>query len=508
MGLKECFTANVATLQREVTGSCFIVNIQYPDERKTNFLVDCGLFQEAEYEQLNEMKFPFNCQNIEFALITHNHADHMARLPQLVRGGFKGRPIYATAATVVGMKEASLFDSYKIMKTKAKLRKQKQEYEQEDTEKVISNLVSCKIEETVYVDKNIKITFFDNGHLIGAGMILVQISHPNYKNEINILFTGDYKSRNTFKEVRSLPDWVKNLPLVIVIESTYGDTESTEIDYHFEDDVEKLLKEGKSLVTFVLAQERAQEILNVLKQMQLSGKISKEIPIYHDGKLSQTYTRIYLKGDVGVDEAKRDFLPENVTFVNEENREAILHSDEQKIVLTTSGMADHGPAQIYVERYISREDVVFYFTSFVAESTFGYKLLNPKSKTVKIKDNEYEINATILSTKEFSSHAKADELEKFVSQFKNVKALLVNHGRADVQEAFRKRIRKANLVEKCEPFKERIFRISVNGNISCMGSKLYSQNQLMHQKAKKMKAKSKTPKKEQCVKRNCKCFYR
>ena len=38
---------------------------------------------------------------------------------------------------------------------------------------------------------NVKITFFDNGHLIGAAMVLVQISYPG-EEDVNLFFTGDY----------------------------------------------------------------------------------------------------------------------------------------------------------------------------------------------------------------------------------------------------------------------------------------------------------------------------
>ena len=37
---------------------------------------------------------------------------------------------------------------------------------------------SCNIE----ISKNVKVTFLNNGHLIGAAVILVQISYPKYEN--------------------------------------------------------------------------------------------------------------------------------------------------------------------------------------------------------------------------------------------------------------------------------------------------------------------------------------
>lgn len=471
MGSKEGFYYNITALHPEVTGSCLLVDVHYPNGRQTKFLVDCGLFQEEAYNQLNAMKFPFKSENIEFVLITHNHADHMARLPMLLKEGFNGK-IYATKATAQLMQPA-IKNSFQIMKEDARKKDKKQLYDEIDVDRVFSSTESCELEETVYVDRNIKVTFFDNGHLIGAAMILVQISYPG-REDINIFFTGDYKPNNIFKDVRELPDWVLEMPLSIVIESTYGYMETCEIDYHFERDVIEKLRQGKSLLTFVLAQGRAQEILFCLKKMQDEGKISKTIPIYLDGTLAHAYTLMYEKSNLGIDEYKKDFLPENLTLVNKDNRQAVLLDRRQKIVLTTSGMGDYGPAQIYIREYISRENIVFYFTSYLAEGTFGYQLKNPKDGKVVIQGQEYAVKVEILFTSEFSSHAKADELEALLKMFKNIKLVLVNHGQKEVKEQFAQRVENAKVAKRVEILGEHTIRVSRFGFIKAMGAKLYS----------------------------------
>lgn len=77
-----------------VTGSCS--HIQFG---KTEFLVDCGLFQgNRTTQQLNYEDFPFDASKIKFLLLTHAHIDHSGLIPKLVKAGFNG-PIYATDAT-------------------------------------------------------------------------------------------------------------------------------------------------------------------------------------------------------------------------------------------------------------------------------------------------------------------------------------------------------------------------------------------------------------------------
>lgn len=497
MGVKERFYVNVTALHSEVTGSCITMNVEYPDGRTTNFIVDCGLFQEAEYNQLNCEKLPFDCQNIEFALITHNHADHMGRLPMLMKGGFEGK-IYATKATTHLMKPA-LEDTFQIMKNDSKLLKKKALYGYEDVEKVYSQLVACELETTVYVNRNIKITYLDNGHIIGAGMILVQISYPN-KEDINLLFTGDYKPNNIFKEVRDIPEWVRKLPITIVIESTYGHMLTKDIKYHLEDDIERVLKEGKSLLISVFAQGRAQEILYRLKEMQKDGRISKKIPIYLDGKLSHKYTYMYLNYDLGISEDKRAFLPENFKMIDKDSRKAVLNSETQQIILTTSGMMDNGPAQIYVPEFIEKNNYVLYIPGYASEGTLGWRLINSKDGKVTIAGKECKINAEVLVTSECSSHGKADELETLLRMFENLELVLINHGETETQHTFKAKLEEDGIAKRVEILSGYNVRVSHYGFLKTMGAKLYNMAEITA-KAKKERRKNKAKKPLKYIKR-------
>lgn len=488
MSSRENFYAYVTALNPEVTGSCLPVCVRYPDERKSIFLVECGLFQEREYNDLNNMDFPFESSNIEFVLITHNHADHIGKLPILCKYGFSNK-IYATEATTKLM-PVSLGDSYQIMKDEAKWRKEKPFYDERDVKHVIENLEPCKIGEQVDIDENIKVTFFDNGHIPGAAMILVQISYPGEK-DINLFFTGDYKPYNLLKTVQPMPEWVYELPINVVIESTYGDTETSEIRYNFEEDVEHIIKEGKNLFIPVLAQGRTQDILYILKQMQEIGKISEDIPIYLDGNLAHLYTMWYKSGNLDIDEDKLDFIPKNFHFVDKNSRQGVITSTKQRIVLTTSGMLDHGPAKIYLPYVITSKNWAVFLTSYCAPGTLGQRILDPKTKTISNLGEDLKIVATIYWTNQFSSHGRADESMEFLSGFKNLRLVLITHGNAEVKERFAFRIEDAGIAKRVEVLGQHTIKLSHYGFIKAMGSKIYSTIKVAKNKKKNTHKKSK-----------------
>ena len=80
----------------EVTGSLILCTIKIAN-KIIRFIVDCGLYQESDYEKQNDF-FLVNPEEIKFVIITHNHTDHIGRLPYFVKSGFSGK-IYMTNVT-------------------------------------------------------------------------------------------------------------------------------------------------------------------------------------------------------------------------------------------------------------------------------------------------------------------------------------------------------------------------------------------------------------------------
>ena len=476
MGNTVRFYVDLMALHKEVTGSCILATIKFPDETTKKVLVDCGLFQEMNYSQLNR-NLPFSAEDIDYVIVTHNHVDHTGRLPLLVKNGYRG-DIHMSNTTSKLIYNA-LEDSYKVLRNKSKMANEPQLYSEEDVEETLKLVKAHPFEETIWLDDNIKLTFFMNGHLPGAIIILMQIkyhdsSDKRYEN-INILFTGDYNNKNIFYDVKPLPKWVHQLPITIIQESTYGDTNSTDVEHVFEKNILNAVEESKEIIVPVFSLGRSQEIMYVLKTMQDEGKLDKNIPIYLDGKLAIRYTEIYKNDGLDNKDECLNFLPENFHYVVDcDMRNAIMHDNIPKIILTTSGMGSYGPAQTYLPAYLKRSNALIHFTGYCAEGTLGRRLHEcAKEDKVDVVGLQVKKLADVEFTSEFSAHAKADELIDFLRPFENIKLLLVNHGNSDKKEIYANRV-----IDEIDPKdvgilgRDYLFRIDGYGFVKSFTTKL------------------------------------
>ena len=78
--------------ERTVTGSCHLLRVS-----GVNILVDCGLCQGGD-QMMPIVEWLVPPDKIDFLFLTHVHIDHIGRLPELIRGGFRGE-IITTEAT-------------------------------------------------------------------------------------------------------------------------------------------------------------------------------------------------------------------------------------------------------------------------------------------------------------------------------------------------------------------------------------------------------------------------
>lgn len=454
----ENITYELSCLHTGVTGSAIILTIHLPNGACKQILIDCGIFQEYEFEKYND-SFPsqFHPENIDYVFLTHTHVDHCGRLPFLVKKGYSNH-IYCTN-NAKSLIIPALFDCAKILENDSKYLTKKRKtfieplYTTDDVKNTIKKTRGMNYNERYMLDENLSVTFIGNGHLMGAAVILIQISYTDCET-INLMFSGDYNVKNLFEEVPDIPKWVKNLKLVIIQEATYGDSTTSDIKYTYDDTLVSLIQNNKTVISPVIACERAEQVLLKIKKLQDRNVISKRIPIYLAGSLACEYFKIYAC------KSTLDFIPENLTLVTskdinihsqmlegknlnfiDEIPDEILGTKGPKIILTTSGMADKGKAPYYLSKLVNREDVSVLFTCYLPSNTLGYTLKNIKHDT-EFSFNVYgekiktKINCEILCSNEFSSHAKSDQLIDFLKLFPNIAGVFINHGNIKTKEIY------------------------------------------------------------------------
>lgn len=453
--MKNDFKAYLSAYHNEVTGSRLLLVIERPDGVVYRILVDCGYFQEIKYRYLNYVD-DFDPSEIDAMIITHNHIDHTGLVPKAVRQGYNHK-IYMTKITrelVKGFwKDCAdqQEDNARYMRDlyPDEASKFKALYYEEDVDKADNLCVGINFRKTIEILPGVKLTFWENGHLLGAGMVLLQISYENRK-DINFFFTGDYKPTNRFFTVPKFPKWLVDMPLIMVCESTYGTTYSWEIQKCFRDNMLEAFREKRNILIGVFAQGRMQDKLYDLKLMQEEGLIPSEYGIYMDGPLGIKTTGKYIDILEWFNPEMKDFLPEGIQFVDPKGRSSILTDGRPKIVLTTSGMLSNGPAREYVPLFLEHPNSMIHITGYAAEETLARKLLEAADEeTITIGGHSYKKRAKIKMTSEDTSHAPADIIVGFINQFNHVELVAVNHGEAQTRKSFSETV-----VEDCPKVKD------------------------------------------------------
>lgn len=440
--MNSAFKAYASAYHNEVTGSRIMIVVERPDDVKYRILIDDGCYQEIPYRYLNYVE-DMNPDMIDAIILTHNHIDHTGLVPKTVKQGFR-KNVYMTEITLdlIGnfWKDSAeqQEDNARDMRERYpdEAHKFHALYHAEDVDRALKHCVGLAYRKTIEILPGVKLTFWENSHLLGAGMILLQCSYQNMK-PFNFLFTGDFKFENSFTRVPMFPKWFRNMELIMFCESTYGSTRKEDIKVCFRSNILEAFSRKQNILIGAFAQGRMQEMLYEFKCMQDEGVIPPEYEIWVDGPLGITTTIKYQEILEWYNPTRKDFLPAGLQYVDPKAREHILSNGIPKILITTSGMLSNGPAKVYVPLFLEHPNSLIHLVGYAAEETLARKLLDTKrDDTVTIGNKIYQKRAVVKTTREKTSHATEDELLELINLFTNVRFLGINHGNTDVKEVF------------------------------------------------------------------------
>ena len=431
------FRLTIKSLHSEVTGSCLIFKIKRPGEPFERFIVDFGGFQEKAYENLN-YSIDVEPSELSYVIVTHSHLDHVARLPMLTQYGFH-REIYCTPVCKKSI-PICLRDSLKIMQSDYDKYGKEMLFTEKELDETENLLTGIEYNLPTHISRGVKVTFLGNGHLYGSASILLQISCHKYEDK-NILITGDYYPRNDLFPVKDIPEWVLKLPnLTIIQESTYGSTHVEDVTENLDEHITTALANGNNILFPVISQERLELVLYRLKLLQDTNQLSKAVKIFVHTELGKQYLeRVYLKAKDII-----PFMPSNVEIIQKGDFETALMHTGQKIILSSSGMADQGCVRFYLKNFLPRKDFTVIFTCYTPKESLGYKLRHsPKDTYIHIDDACVPLYCDVKHSGELSRHCKYEDIVEYIEQFHNAKNVLLTHG-----ETRTKNILYTELVEK------------------------------------------------------------
>ncbi|MFP4017403.1 MAG: MBL fold metallo-hydrolase [Halanaerobiales bacterium] len=413
---------------REVGASCYLLKI---DDK--NILLDCGIRMKGS-DNLPDFRLIQEAGGVDAIIVSHAHLDHSGALPVISREYPEAR-IYMTHASKALLR-VLLYDSLKIMeRDEADIPIYAEKHVVEMLDRVICYSPQYSFKPIPGID--IKVTFYNAGHIAGAALIYLQA------NEGTMLFTGDYSVTDQKTVIGcSVP---RLRPDVMISEATYGDKLHSNRKIEEERLVsavkEVIERKGKILIP-AFALGRAQEIILILRKAINKQEIP-EFKIYIDGmiravnriyKLNPNYLQSNLARKIfrGTD----IFYDDNILEVMDHDmREEIVDSDEPLCIISSSGMLKGGPSSYYAEKLLDDEKNFIAITGYQDEEAPGRDILDllesDEEKREFIINNKHLEVKCQLGKYGLSAHADKGELLGLIHRVSPRRIFLV-HGNQEV----------------------------------------------------------------------------
>ncbi len=430
---------------REVTGSCFLVEVL-----NLRFLVDCGMAQGGRTAAArNREPFTFDPASIDFVLLTHAHIDHSGLLPKLTRAGFKGA-IYATPATV-DLLGVMLPDSAHIQESDAKRSAKRFRgedalpplYTLQDARECLQQVRGIEYDREFAPRVGVRARFRDAGHILGSAIIEVWVTEYGYPTKL--VFSGDLgqPGRPILRDPTPIED-----ADILVIESTYGNRQHKDLSATEEEMigiVEKTLFErGGNVIVPAFAVGRTQEVLYHLHRLTSEGRL-RQPRVFVDSPMATEATRITREHlELFDEQAKRlagwHARGENLPYLHftesAEESMALNQIRSGAIIISASGMCDAGRIRHHLRHNLPRRECSILFPGFQAQGTLGRCLIEGAER-VRIFGEDIPVRAAIHSVDGLSAHADQKALLDWARGFAHPPAqTFVVHGEESAALAF------------------------------------------------------------------------
>lgn len=404
--MKLTFHGGVGT----VTGSNFLL-----EEDGLKIMIDCGLTQGTrDAEARNWQPFPYDPATIDFLVVTHAHIDHIGRIPKLVREGFRGA-IISTEATR-SLAEPMLMDSMELLKMAAERHGRDVLYDERHVIGALKIWRGVTYHEKVILKNNLSFQFLHAGHILGAGMALLE------RDGRKIIFTGDLGAHSELLEPAESPARAQYL----VMESVYGDRTHNEGEHH-QDALQHIIADthqrGGTLLIPAFSTERTQDILYDIRTLMADGKVPR-MPVFLDSPLAIKVTRAFIEhgGYFAKDIAERVAGGEDIFSFPElryvETSKESHHLEktpDPKIIIAGSGMSAGGRVLAHEKNILPDKNSTLCIVGYQSVGSIGRRLMDGEKK-IEIMGERILVRARVERILSYSAHKDSPELIEFAEK--------------------------------------------------------------------------------------------
>jgi KH/beta-lactamase-domain protein len=444
---------------RQVGRSCLL--LQTP---VSNILLDCGIDVAAQGTD----KFPyfnvpeFDISQLDAIILSHAHLDHSGLLPYLYKMGYRG-PVYMTAPTRdISALLALDFIGVAYKQAAAPL------FSSADIKEMVKHSICLNYNEVTDVTPDIRITFYNAGHVLGSAQVHVNIGNGLH----NFVYTGDMK----YGKTRLLDPAVNKYTRIesIQVESTYGGKDDVlpprkDTEKKFIDMVKETIEKGGKILLPELGLGHAQETLLRVEEAIRLGELPK-IPMYIDGMIwdinaIHTAYPDFLSNNIraSIFQDKNPFVSDIFSRVSSPQERKQVIEGGPCIVIATSGMLVGGASVEYFRYFADNPNNLLILSCYQGPGSLGRKLQEGE-KTVQIEGErgmqEIKVNMRVELLNGLSPHSGRNELIAFFNNmYPKPKRILVNHGEVSKSLDLASSLYKLNRIETSVPRNLEIVRL-------------------------------------------------
>lgn len=417
---------------RQVGRSCLF--LQTPESR---ILLDCGIDPSRSLNDQNAFPYfdapEFSLNDLDAVVLGHSHLDHSALVPYLYKMGFDG-PVYTTAPTR-DVAALLCLDFINISQKEG----QEPLYSSTDIKNMVKHTICLNYEEVTDITPDIRLTFYNSGHILGAAMAHLHIGNGLH----NLVYSGDmnYETSNL------LASAVTSFPRLetLIIESTYGGKNDTvtsrrECERQLMEIIKETAARGGKILMPVLGVGRSQEIMLIVERAVRENLIPK-VPIYVQGMVWDVTAIHTTYPDFFNTRVKRNIFHRDQNpflsdifkqLASQKEQKQVIDSGEPCIIIATSGMLQGGASVEFFKQLAENPKHSLVLTCYQVEGSLGRRIQNDekeinfgsieKPDIVKVRMEHYTIPG-------FSGHSSRQQLLSFINHLDpQPRRIIIQHG--------------------------------------------------------------------------------